>query len=73
MTITYETNLKDFEFWGEARKNISKLTDEELTVIDDYFDGIAYDRTEFNDLFAYGFDGICAILNLEEDEVLARP
>lgn len=72
MKITYETALKDFEFWGQARANFNKLTDEEIEQIEDYFDGIQYDRTEFNDLFAYYFDQICAILDLDEDEVIMR-
>ena len=33
MTITYETTLKDFEFWGPARENVNKLTDEELDAL----------------------------------------
>ena len=74
MTITYETTLKDFEFWGNARENVNKLTDEELTALEDYFDlmGALYSQTELNDLFAFYFEDVCDILGLTEEEVLAR-
>ena len=72
MTITYECTLNDFDFWGQAHENFKKLTDTEIAILDDYFDCITYNRTDFNDLFAYYFDKICAFLDLDEDEVLAR-
>ena len=74
MTITYETTLKDFEFWGNARENVKKLTDEELDALEEYFDEVCavYNRTELNDLFAYYFDNVCALLGLDEEEALAR-
>lgn len=71
MTVTYETTLKDFEFWGPARENVNKLTDEELEILEEYFDEPT-DRTELNDLFAYDFENVCDMLGLNEEEVLAR-
>lgn len=71
MTITYEATLKDFEFWGNARENVKKLTDDELDALEEYFDEPT-DRTELNDQFAYYFEEICDILGLTEEEVLAR-
>lgn len=71
MTVTYETTLKDFEFWGNARENVSKLTDEELETLEEYFDEPT-DRTDLNDQFAYYFEEVCDILGLTEEEVLAR-
>lgn len=71
MTITYETSLKDFEFWGPARENAAKLTDEELETLEEYFDEPT-NQTELNDQFAYYFEEICDILGLTEEEVLAR-
>ena len=71
MTVTYETSLKDFEFWGYARKNVNKLTNEELEILEEYFDEPT-DRTELNDQFAYYFEEVCDILGLTEEEVLAR-
>lgn len=71
MVITYETSLKDFDFWGPARENVSKLTDEELEMLDEYFDG-PINQTALNDLFAYYFEDVCDILGLTEEEVLAR-
>lgn len=71
MTVTYETTLKDFEFWGNARENVNKLTDEELETLEEYFyEPIS--QTELNDLFAFYFESVCDILGLTEEEVLAR-
>lgn len=71
MTITYETTLKDFEFWGPARENVNKLTDDELETLEEYFDEPT-NQTELNDLFAYEFENVCDMLGLTEEEVLAR-
>ena len=71
MTVMYETTLKDFEFWGNARENVKKLTDEELETLEEYFDEPT-DQTELNDLFAFYFEDVCDILGLTEEEVLAR-
>ena len=71
MTITYETTLKDFEFWGPARENVKKLTDEELEFLEGWFDE-PINQTELNDLFAYDFESVCNILGLTEEEVWAR-
>ena len=68
MTIT----LKDFEFYGDARENVKKLTDEELKTLEECFDE-PIDQTELNDLFAFYFENVCDnILGLTEEEVLAR-
>lgn len=72
MIITDETSLKDFEFWGQARENFNKLTDEEIAYLDDYLDGSVCNRTQVNDMFAYYFDSVCSILDLDMDEVIMR-
>lgn len=72
MTITYETTLKDFEFWGSARENVKKLTDEELEILEEWYFDEPINQTELNDLFAYNFKSVCDILELTEEEVLAR-
>ena len=71
MTVTYETTLKDFEFWGNACENVNKLTDEELETLEEYFYE-PINQTELNDLFAFYFESVCDILGLTEEEVLAR-
>lgn len=71
MTITYEITLKDFEFWGPARENVKKLTDEELETLEEFIDE-PINQTVLNDLFAYNFENVCDILGLTEEEVLAR-
>lgn len=72
MIITYETTLKDFKFWGLARENAAKLTDEEWKILEMYFEDELWEQTRVNDYFAYYFGGICEILGLTEEEVLAR-
>lgn len=74
MIITYETTLKDFEFWGQARENISKPTDEELNALEEYFSEVhpVVNRTALNDMFAYYFTEILGVLGLDEEKVLER-
>ncbi len=73
MTITKEISLKDFEFWGYARENIKKLTNDELDILEDYFSEYEpLNETELNDIFAFDFENVCDILGLTEEEVLAR-
>lgn len=73
MTVYYETSVKDFPFWGYARELANKLTDEEWEELDAIFDdGEYHDQTEFNDYFTFSFDRVCSLLELNEEEVLAR-
>lgn len=74
MIITYEIALEDFEFWGVAYTNFNHLTNDEVNILEEYFSEVypAINQTVLNDMFAYHFEEICAILNLDEDEVLAR-
>lgn len=71
MTITYETTLENFEFWGMARENAAKLTKDELATLEELLEGKTWNRTELNDLFAYYFDQVCEMLGLDEESVLA--
>ena len=73
MIVTTEIALKDFPFWGQAARNATLLTEEELDRLEYYFDdGDPYDETSINDKFAYEFDHICELLFLDIDEVYAR-
>ena len=73
MIVYYETSVKDFPFWGYARELANKLTDEEWEELDAIFDDDEYhNQTEFNDYFTFNFDRVCSLLELNEEEVLAR-
>lgn len=75
MIITQDINLNDFEFWGPAGENVTALTADQLDELtdlltDDYPDGLT--ATQLNDIFAYSFDDILAMLDLEyfQDELV---
>jgi len=75
MTIKQEISIRDFEFWGNAETNASKITEEEWDIIDAcmeemYPSGI--DRTELNDIFAYYIEDILNIIDITEEEWEAR-
>ena len=73
MYIVKEIALKDFPFWGQGARNAALLTEEELDMLEYYFeDEVPYDETSVNDKFAYEFDHICDLLCLDIDEVYAR-
>jgi hypothetical protein len=75
MIITQDINLNDFEFWGPAGENVTALTADQLDELtdlltDEYPDGLTV--TQLNDIFAYSFDSILAMLDLEyfQDELV---
>lgn len=75
MIITQDINLNDFEFWGPAGENVTALTADQLDELtdlltEDYPDGLT--ATQLNDIFAYSFDSILAMLDLEyfQDELV---
>lgn len=75
MIITQDINLNDFEFWGPASENVIALSADQLDELtdllaDDYPDGLT--ATQLNDIFAYSFDNILAMLDLEyfQDELV---
>ena len=35
MTVTYETSIQDFDFWGQAKELVSRLTRAELEMIEE--------------------------------------
>lgn len=78
MTIKLETQLKDFNFWGPAEQNVDLLTWEELEELDAILGNYAeesdyiFTATELNDLFAYDFENVCALIGLDADEVRER-
>lgn len=75
MIITQDINLNDFEFWGPASSNVTALTADQLDELtdlmaDEYPDGLT--ATQLNDIFAYSFEDILAMLDLEyfQDELV---
>ncbi len=75
MIITQDINLNDFEFWGPASNNVEALTADQLDELtdlmaDEYPDGLT--ATQLNDIFAYSFEDILAMLDLEyfQDELV---
>lgn len=72
MIYTVETPLSYFEFWGGAKLNAAKLTDEELEELDALLPSMLEDtpsETLVNDIFWFEFEEtICPLLNLEVDD-----
>ena len=75
MIITQDINLNDFEFWGPASNNVEALTADQLDELtdlmaDEYPEGLT--ATQLNDIFAYSFEDILAMLDLEyfQDELV---
>ena len=76
MKITYEISLNDFDFWGHAKAITSRLTTNEMAIIEDYLDA-AYpegiNKTELNDIFAYYGNVIIAHwLGISEEKIMER-
>jgi len=77
MTMTIEKKLRDFHFWSGAATNAAKLTPEELDQLENIYDSDANcdsipSITEINDDMWFNFEGICAVLGLNYEEVMAR-
>lgn len=75
MTVKEEISIRDFEFWGNAETNASKITEEEWDAIEFeleelYPEGI--DRTELNDIFSFYIEDILNIIGITEEELEAR-
>ena len=75
MKIINETSLSSFDFWEGGQDFAEKLTSKELHMIEvaleeDY----PYGMTEgaLNDLFWFGRDYLCRIIDETEEDVLER-
>ena len=71
MKVYKEMNLRDFQFWSDAKPNAETLTGEQLDMVeyileDCYPDGI--DATTINDMFWFDFDTIREWLGIEDEE-----
>lgn len=76
MKITYETSLNDFDFWGPAKAISSRLTMNELAMIEEYLDETypeGINKTDLNDTIAYYWDTIIAPwLGISEEKIMER-
>lgn len=76
MIIYKETALKDFDFWGSAKRTIQLLTEDEIDAIENVLEDYAeiegdYSETEINDIFAFNTDWIAQLLGYKDwDELL---
>lgn len=78
MIMTIEKKLRDFNFWGGAATNASKLTPEELDTLESKLEEMIGDDdpwsiTEINDWMRFDFEDICEDwLGIDYEEVMAR-
>lgn len=73
--IEKDATISAFEFWGNAREVVGKLTEDQCEQLDSlidvlYPDGI--DRTSLNDLFAFDYDTIAEWLGFKDFDQLER-
>lgn len=73
--IENDVTISSFEFWGNAREVVGKLTDEQCEQLDNvindlYPEGI--DKTSLNDLFSFEEDVIAEWLGFKDFDQLER-
>lgn len=75
MTMTIEKSLKNFNFWGGAASNASKLTPDELDRLEQFIESLGeepWSVTEVNDMMWFSFENVCEWLDLDYEQVMAR-
>ena len=75
MTMTIEKSLKNFNFWGGAASNASKLTPDELDRLEQFIESLGeepWSVTEVNDMMWFSFENVCEWLGLDYEQVMAR-
>ena len=75
MKIINETSLSSFDFWEGGHDFAEKLTSKELHMIEEALEeDYPYGMTEgaLNDLFWFGRDYLCRIIDETEEDVLER-
>lgn len=65
-----EDSLRNFPFWGGARENVQRMSDEEFDTIEAVLDDGKHEwtYTKINDLFWFDFDSVCYILGYSDAE-----
>lgn len=78
MTMTVETSLRDFNFWGGAAEFVEKLTLSELDTLESILSGYFAEagdypsETEINDMFWFESETLAEWLDTTEDEIMSR-
>ena len=75
MKIINETSLNSFDFWEGGQYFAEKLTVKELHMIEEVLEeDYPYGMTEgaLNDLFWFGRDYLCRIIDETEENILER-
>lgn len=74
MTISYEKNLADFDFWGGATNTVEYLTSADFEELEAAMeDGKeSWTETEINDFFWFEEDWIAQLLGYEDWEDLVN-
>ena len=69
-----EESLSSFEFWGDAKPFVKRLTLDELELMDDVLGEYGDELSEINinDIFAYDRSWVCECLGVDEDDIWKR-
>ena len=71
MKIYKEQSLSYFDFWGNARENVKKLTCDDLDQIEYILEDIhpeGVDEIMLNDIFSFDFEWVCECLGISEED-----
>lgn len=69
-----EESLRYFQFWGDAKPFVKRLTLDELDIMDDVIGDVCDELSDvnINDIFAYDRDWVCECLGVAEDDIWER-
>lgn len=69
-----EESLRYFQFWGDAKPFIKRLTLDELDIMDDVLSecGDELSDVNINDIFAYDRSWVCECIGVDEDDIWKR-
>ncbi len=64
MKVYEEISLKDFDFWGYAVVVADNMDEEDFDTVEQWMeeDGREWDKTAINDLFAFDYETVEAIV-----------
>ena len=71
-----EESLSSFEFWGDAKPFVKRLTPDELELMDDVLNDCCFEDglsdVTINDIFAYDRSWVCECIGVAEDDIWKR-
>ena len=69
-----EESLRSFQFWGDAKPFVKRLTLDELEIMDDVIGDVCDELSDvnINDIFAYDRDWVCECIGVAEDDIWKR-